>query len=200
LAIFLFFSEYFTFESLHFGYFLHFSLKLPFYCISRLIHKVGTGIALLPPKTTIAMLTIENKSIEVAPQAEASAEISGLDLYFASGLLGFELNKDFELIPDSELAPYQMLRGKDADQSFLVIPPGYVVEHYSIELADEDVALIGLENSEDAVVLNIATYHPDDTVTVNLKGPIVYNKSTQKARQVVPRNAAELSLAHPMGN
>ena len=158
------------------------------------------GIALLPPKTTVAMLTIENKSIEVAPQAEASAEISGLDLYFASGLLGFELNKDFELITDPELAPYQWLRGKDADQSFLVIPPSYVVEHYSIELADEDVALIGLENSEDGVVLNIATYHADETVTVNLKGPIVYNKSTQKARQVVPRNAAELSLAHPMGN
>ena len=81
------------------------------------------GIALLPPETTIAMLTIENKSIEVAPQAEASAEISGLDLYFASGLLGFELNKDYELITDPELAPYQWLRGKDADQSFLVIPP-----------------------------------------------------------------------------
>ena len=75
-----------------------------------------------------------------------------------------------------------------------------MVEHYSIKLADEDVALLGLENSEDSVVLNIATYHPDETVTVNLKGPIVYNKSTQKARQVVPRNAAELSLAHPMGN
>ena len=158
------------------------------------------GIALLPPETTIAMLTIENKSIEVAPQAEANAEISGLDLYFASGLLGFELNKDYELITDPELAPYQWLRGKDADQSFLVIPPGYVVEHYSIELADEDVALIGLENSEDGVVLNIATYHPDETVTVNLKGPIVFNKNTSAARQVVPRNAADLSLAHPVGN
>ena len=188
------------FLGLYSSIFLHFFLKQAFFSISRFIHKVGTGIALLPPKTTVAMLTIENKSIEVAPQAEASAEISGLDLYFASGLLGFELNKDFELITDPELAPYQWLRGKDADQSFLVIPPGYVVEHYSIELADEDVALIGLENSEDAVVLNIATYHADETVTVNLKGPIVYNKSTQKARQVVPRNAAELSLAHPMGN
>jgi len=50
------------------------------------------------------------------------------------------------------------------------------------------------------VVLNIATYHPDETVTVNLKGPIVYNQVTKAARQVVPRNAADLSLAHPVGN
>ena len=75
-----------------------------------------------------------------------------------------------------------------------------MVENYNIDLADEDVALLGLENPEDAVVLNIATYHPDETVTVNLKGPIVYNQVTKAARQVVPRNAADLSLAHPVGN
>ncbi len=146
------------------------------------------------------MLTIENKRTETGSPTDAKVVETGTELYFASGLLGFELNKHFELVTDPELSPYQWLKGMDADQSFLVIPPSYVVEHYSIELADEDVALIGLENSEDAVVLNIATYHPDETVTVNLKGPLVYNKSTQKARQVVPRNAAELSLAHPMGN
>ena len=64
----------------------------------------------------------------------------------------------------------------------------------------EHVALLGLDNPEDAVVLNIATYHADERVTVNLKGPIVYNKATQTARQIVPRNASDLPLAHPMGN
>jgi len=37
-------------------------------------------------------------------------------------------------------------------------------------------------------------------VTVNLKGPIIFNQQTGKARQIVPLNAAELSLSHPMGN
>jgi len=146
------------------------------------------------------MLTIEHKRTEIDASTEASTVTSGAELYFASGLLGFERNQLFELITDSELSPYQWLRGKDADQSFLVIPPGYVVENYNIDLADEDVALLGLENPEDAVVLNIATYHPDETVTVNLKGPIVYNQVTKAARQIVPRNAADLSLAHPVGN
>ena len=146
------------------------------------------------------MLTIENKRTETGSPTDAKAVETGSELYFASGLLGFELNKQFELVTDPELSPYQWLKGMDADQSFLVIPPSYVVENYSIDLADEDVALLGLENPDDAVVLNIATYHVDETVTVNLKGPIVYNTSTKAARQIVPRNAADLSLAHPMGN
>ena len=146
------------------------------------------------------MLTIENKRTETGTLTEAKAVEKGAELYFASGLLGFEMNKQFELITDPELSPYQWLKGMDADQSFLVIPPSYVVENYSIDLADEDVALLGLENPNDAVVLNIATYHVDETVTVNLKGPLVYNAATNAARQVVPRNAADLSLAHPMGN
>ena len=146
------------------------------------------------------MLTIENKRTETGSPADAKVVETGTELYFASGLLGFELNKQFELITDPELSPYQWLKGMDADQSFLVIPPSYVVENYSIDLADEDVALLGLENPNDAVVLNIATYHVDETVTVNLKGPLVYNENTNSARQVVPRNAADLSLAHPMGN
>ena len=146
------------------------------------------------------MLTIENKRTATGTLTEAKAVDKGAALYFASGLLGFEMNKQFELITDPELSPYQWLKGMDADQSFLVIPPSYVVENYSIDLADEDVALLGLENPNDAVVLNIATYHVDETVTVNLKGPLVYNTVTKAARQVVPRNAADLSLAHPMGN
>ena len=146
------------------------------------------------------MLTIENKRTETGSRTDAKVVETGTELYFASGLLGFELNKQFELITDPELSPYQWLKGMDADQSFLVIPPSYVVENYSIDLADEDVALLGLENPDDAVVINIATYHVDETVTVNLKGPLVYNTVTKAARQVVPRNAADLSLAHPMGN
>ena len=68
------------------------------------------------------------------------------------------------------------------------------------ELSDDDVALLGIQSPEDAQVICIATYHPNETVTVNLKGPIIFNQQTGKARQIVPLNAAELSLSHPMGN
>lgn len=144
------------------------------------------------------MLTIEQNRATQLPETNPAME--AIDLTFPSGLLGFENNKQFQLLTDPELAPYKWLKGMDADQSFLVIRPSHATANYAVVLPDEDVACLGLSNPSDAVVLNIATYHPDETVTVNLKGPIVYHKETRVARQVVPLNAAQHSLAHPMGN
>ncbi|MDP6905775.1 MAG: flagellar assembly protein FliW, partial [Verrucomicrobiota bacterium] len=105
------------------------------------------------------MLTIEHKQQEAESRAVEVPEIKpGVPLHFASGLLGFETNKNFELISDEELNPYQWLKGTDADQSFLVIPPSYAVEDYSVELADDDVVMLELNDQADAVVLCIATY------------------------------------------
>ena len=147
------------------------------------------------------MLTIEHKQQEAQSKtAEVSELKPGIQLYFETGLLGFEANKKFEVILDEELHPYQWLKGLDADQSFLVIPPSLAVGNYGVEIADDDVVLLDLKNPSDAGILCIATYHPNETVTINLKGPIVYHKETGHARQVVPLNAASLSLSHPMGN
>lgn len=149
-----------------------------------------------------AMLTIEHKQqkeAEITTATDCGLK-PGLPLHFASGLLGFEANKQFELISDDELNPFQWLNGIDADQSFLVIQPAFAVENYTVELSDDDVAMLGLQNQADAVVICIATYHPNESVTINLKGPIIYNHQTGVARQIVPLNAADLSLSHPMGN
>ena len=147
------------------------------------------------------MLTIEHKQIEIESQTTESLDLKpGLKLYFESGLLGFEANREFELILDDELHPYQWLKGLDANQSFLVIPPSLAVGQYGVEIADDDVVLLNLKEPSDAGMLCIATYHLNEKVTINLKGPIVYHKETGQARQVVPINAASLSLSHPMGN
>ncbi len=162
---------------------------------------VGTLHAASCQNDCRAMLTIEHKQQEAESRTTEAPEIRpGVPLHFASGLLGFEANKDFELISDEELNPYQWLKGTDADQSFLVIPPSFAVENYSVELAEDDVVMLELSDQADAVVLCIATYHPNESVTINLKGPIVYNKKTLQGKQIVPLNAADLSLAHPMGN
>jgi len=147
------------------------------------------------------MLTIEHKQQEIESRTTEAPELKrGIQLHFENGLLGFEVNKAFELILDEELHPYQWLKGLDADQSFLVIPPSLAVGNYGVEVADDDVVLLDLKDPSDAGMLCIATYHPNETVTINLKGPIVYHKETGQARQVVPLNAAALSLSHPMGN
>ena len=152
----------------------------------------------MPHNDCEAMLTIEHTIPEsVSPSAEGP---EGKPLHFEGGLLGFEANKQFELISDEELTPFQWLKGIDANQSFLIVPPAFAVDNYSVEIPDDDAALLDIHSPEDAQVICIATYHPNETVTINLKGPIIFNQQTGQARQIVPLNAAELSICHPMEN
>ena len=145
------------------------------------------------------MLTIEQNRVEekIIPLFTETT----LDLRFPCGLLGFEQIKNYQLHAFPDIHPFLWLEAQDGNGlCFLVVPSPYVVESYHIELTDEDVNFLGLSVPEDAAVLNIATFHPDGSITVNLKGPIVHNRNTMVARQVVPKNAAALSIKHPLGN
>jgi flagellar assembly factor FliW len=145
------------------------------------------------------MLTIEQSRVEekIIPLFTETT----LDLRFPCGLLGFEQVKEFKLHAFSDLHPFLWLEAVNGDGlCFLVVPPSYVVESYQLELSDEDTAFLSLANPNDALVLNIATFHPDSSMTINLKGPIIYNRFTNVARQIVPKNASALSIKHPLGN
>ena len=78
------------------------------------------------------------------------------------------------------------------------IPPEIVVDNYEPNISPEDAASLGLENPQDALVLNIVTIHPNGEATVNLKGPIVLNRHTLVGKQVIPMNSTEYSLQHPL--
>jgi flagellar assembly factor FliW len=145
------------------------------------------------------MLTIQQNRVEekIIPLFNETV----LDLQFPCGLLGFEQVKTYRLHSFADLHPFLWLEGQSGNGlCFLVVPPSYVVESYSVELTDDDVEFLGLSSPDDAMLLNIATFHPNGSITVNLKGPIIYNRTTLIARQVVPKNAATLSIKHPLGN
>lgn len=115
------------------------------------------------------------------------------------GLLGFESIKQYVLLARPEEEPFlwlQML--DDPNHSFLVVSPFHVLPDYSPELSKEDVKFLALTEPEDAMIINIVTLRPDGQATVNLKGPIIVNRHTLTARQVIPSNAAEYSLRHPI--
>jgi flagellar assembly factor FliW len=115
-----------------------------------------------------------------------------LKLEFASGLVG---------LPDATVATLQKLPGQEpfmwlsfeglADPiNFLVIEPNGLVSNYSPELFDQDADELAITDSGDAFVLNIVTLR--DTVpasaSVNLTGPIIINRRTLQAKQVVISN------------
>ena len=91
---------------------------------------------------------------------------------------------------------FQML--EDAKHAFLVLPPGEVVSNYQPDLEKEDVEFLELESPADALILNIVTLRDAGQSTINLKGPIVINRRTWIGKQVIPSNAAQYPVRHPL--
>ncbi len=116
------------------------------------------------------------------------------------GLLGFEEHKEYVMLSRTDEAPFlwmQML--EPPRQGFLMLPPAVVKEDYQPELSEDDVDFLGLHEPGEALVFNIVTLHNDGRAAVNLKGPIVINRHTLTGKQVIPQNAAHLSVQHPVG-
>lgn len=132
-------------------------------------------------------------------EQDVQAVPNGGVIQMPAGLLGFEHVKNYVLLGSREEAPFMWLQmADDPSLSFLVIEPGYVIENYQPEISEAEVEVIGLKSADDAWVLNIVTVHPDGQATVNLKGPLLINRRTLAARQVVPVNAADYDLQQPL--
>ncbi|MBL9128053.1 MAG: flagellar assembly protein FliW [Verrucomicrobiales bacterium] len=144
------------------------------------------------------MSTLATTECEKCPvSAEPAAGPAVLNMPF--GLLGFEEVKQYLVLGNPDEHPFMWLQMTEAPkQAFLVVPPSAVVGDYRPELSDEDVAFLGLESPEDAVIVNIVTLRSGGTSTVNLKGPIVFNRHTRIGKQVIPLNASRFTLQHPL--
>ncbi|MGC9034255.1 MAG: flagellar assembly protein FliW [Verrucomicrobiia bacterium] len=138
-----------------------------------------------------------NTDTTIEPQNKSAEQAAIITLPL--GLLGFEQTKRYMLIADPDEAPFMWLQMVDEPRkSFIVIQPNTFLEKYEPELSDEDVRFLGLTSPEDAVVLNIVTVRGQNNATVNLKGPIVINRNTLIGKQVVPLNATDYSVQHPL--
>jgi flagellar assembly factor FliW len=115
------------------------------------------------------------------------------------GLLGFESIKRYALLENQGEAPFCWLQVIDNPTlAFLVLPALEVFPEYEPDVPPEDVKFLGLNHPDDALVFNIVTLQAKGSATVNLKGPIVINRFTLKAKQVVLANASRYSIQHPL--
>jgi flagellar assembly factor FliW len=115
------------------------------------------------------------------------------------GLLGFEHVKNYVLLTRPEEDPFlrfQMVG--ETKRSFLVVPPHFVLADYRPDLSELDAAFLDLSDACEAFVLNIVTLRGKGQATVNLKGPIVINRRTLIGKQIIPVNAAEYAIRHPL--
>lgn len=122
-------------------------------------------------------------------------------LELPAGIVGFPDHKQADLFAVAEQLPFRWLRLHGPEPlHFVVIEPGGLVPDYVPELFDEDAAALGLEAPDDALVLNIVTVGRTEpvTATVNLVGPLIINRRTGVARQVVLSNHNRYSARQPL--
>jgi flagellar assembly factor FliW len=130
---------------------------------------------------------------------EVMETIPCCDVRMPAGLLGFEHMKDYLLIAKPGEAPFRWLQVKNNPSlAFVVIEPFFFLPDYRPDIPQADVDSLGLLLPNDAAVYVIVTVSGPCRATVNLKGPIVINRNTGLAKQVVITNAAQYSVQHPL--
>ena len=138
-----------------------------------------------------------NTEALLEPQEQAVSNQVIIELPF--GLLGFESVKRFLLLANPQEDPFiwlQMLEG--AKRAFLIVSPFLVMPDYQPDIPVDDVEFLELTEPADALVFNICTVRGPGRATINLKGPLVINRHTMIGKQVIPNNATQYSLTHPL--
>jgi len=126
-----------------------------------------------------------------------------LSLSFPNGLVGLPsaTSGTLQRVPGEE--PFMWLSFDDPESrlNFLVIEPNGIVENYNLELFDQDADELGIKTAEDAFVLNIVTLRQTvpTTASVNLTGPIIVNRQTLCAKQVVISNYMQFRTPFILG-
>jgi len=105
---------------------------------------------------------------------------------FPSGLFGFETLKDYVLL-DAEQQPFYWLQSLDEENTaFILIDPFIFRPDYEMDINNEELAPIGITESEKAVIFSIVTIPPDNgPMTANLQGPLVINRDSRLGIQAV---------------
>jgi len=139
--------------------------------------------------------------MNVSPDMITADNAAGHTLRLPLGLIGFPDSHNFELLYEPDQLPFRWLRLLGQEElHFVVMEPGGIIPDYQPELFDEDAAYLGIQDPADALVLNIVTVtHTEPvTATVNLIGPIIINRRTGLAKQVVLSNHAQYDARYPL--
>lgn len=110
------------------------------------------------------------------------------EITFAAGMPGFPNARRFSMQTwgdaDSPFALLECL--EDADLAFVIVAPWLFYPDYEIDIDDATVDKLGLRSSEEAAVYCIVTIGDEaKDSTLNLLGPLVVNRRSGAAAQVV---------------
>lgn len=108
-----------------------------------------------------------------------------------AGIIGFPELKQYVLLDHDQDSPFKWLQAlEDGAIAFVLINPLLFKPDYLVEVNEAEVADLGIQNEEDAVVSVIITMPSDpQKMTANLKAPVIFNLSNRKGRQIILNNS-----------
>jgi len=113
-------------------------------------------------------------------------------LFFRNGLLGFEDCRHWVLLADADNAAVAWLQSmQHADIAMPVVSPRRFVADYQVRLETTDVDALQLTSVEQAYVLGVVS-RDEETLTLNLRAPLVINLDRRIGCQVVTVDAQPL--------
>ena len=123
----------------------------------------------------------------------ASIEIEPDDiLFFRNGLVGFEDCRHWVLLADSDNSSVAWLQSmQHSDVALPVVSPRRFVSGYQVHLEPADVDMLQLSEVEQAFVLSVVSRN-DESLTLNLRAPLVINLDRRVGSQVITVDAQPL--------
>jgi len=137
--------------------------------------------------------------MKVLTKAFGEIEVSEKQrIHFQNGILGFEDINDFILLDTEKGSPFFWLQAEKVPEiAFVLIDPLIVKNDYVLDVDPRDIDELNIHDDNDTLVFSIVTIHEKpENITVNLLGPILINKNSHKAKQII--NQVDYSVKHPL--
>ena len=107
---------------------------------------------------------------------------------FADGIPAFEDEHEVVVLPYEEGTPYMFLQSMMTPElAFLMTDPFVFFPDYSFELDDENMEKLAINSMDDVLVCTLISVPRSGVadMTTNLLAPVVINRHTMQARQIV---------------
>jgi len=108
---------------------------------------------------------------------------------FVQGMPGFESNLQFLLLQAPDNVPFYFLQAVDDQElAFVLTDPFYFYPEYAFDLSDAVSKELEISNPADVKVWSVVTLNSNEglnAATINLLAPIILNKNTRRAKQIV---------------